>query len=329
MKFSLIVCTYMRPKALTDLLESVNKQSLYPDQILIIDGSTDELTHQALEKNKYQNLNYFKVTEEDRGLTKQRNFGVSKVSNDTDYVCFLDDDTILEISYFENLIGTYKLHPDAGGVGGYINNEVKWRKQNPDKETSSKEYTKNGWVRSLGSRNVLRKRLGLLSDKSPGFMPEFSNGFSVGFIPPDGNIYTVEYFMGGVSSFRKEVVDKIKFSMYFVGYGLYEDLEYCLRVSKEYKLYINTNAQLGHYHEAGGRPNHFLYGKMVVRNGWLVWRTRYPKPSFKARLKWNIIVWVLALVKLTNVKSQGSKAVKQFFGRISGWFSLMFNKPKV
>lgn len=318
----------MRPKALIDLLESVKEQTLYPNQILIVDGSTDKLTQEALSQNEYQNLSYFKVTEKDRGLTKQRNFGVSKVSSSTDYVCFLDDDTILETAYFENLIGTYKLHPDAGGVGGFINNEVTWTKQSPDIEVSSKEYSKSGWVRSLGSRNVLRKRLGLLSDKPPGFMPEFSNGLSVGFIPPDGNIYPVEYFMGGVSSFRKEVVDKIKFSMYFVGYGLYEDLEYCLRVSKEYKLYINTNAQLGHYHEAGGRPNHFLYGKMVVRNGWLVWRTRYPKPSFKARLKWNAIVWVLALVKLTNVKSQGSKAMKQFFGRIAGWFSLTFNKPK-
>lgn len=319
----------MRPKALSDLLESVNVQTLYPDEILIIDGSRDTLTKEALSTRKDKNLIYYQVEDKDRGLTRQRNFGIGHVDVASSYVCFLDDDTILEPDYFEHLIGTFDRHPDASGVGGYITNEVKWRKQKENETISSKEYTKNGWVRTLGSRNVLRKKLGLLSDKPPGFMPEFSNGLSVSFVPPDGGIYPVEYFMGGVSGFRKEVVDTIKFSNYFIGYGLYEDLEYCLRVSKEHQLYINTNAKLGHYHEPGGRPNQYRYGKMVTRNGWLVWRTRYPKPSFKGRVKWNLIVWLLALIKLTNVRSEGMEAVKQFVGRISGWLSIRFSKPKV
>jgi GT2 family glycosyltransferase len=318
----------MRPKALIALLESVRKQERYPDQILIVDGSTNNLTLEALQKTAYKNLEYFKVEDKDRGLTKQRNFGISKVNDTIDIVCFLDDDTILEVDYFKNLIGTYKIYPNAGGVGGFIFNEINWRRKKPNEIISSKEYEKNGWVRTLGSRNLLRKRLGLLSDKPPGFMPEFSNGLSVGFIPPDGNIHAVEYFMGGVSSFKKEVVDQIKFSDYFSGYGLYEDLEYCLRVSKKYSLYLNTNARLGHYHEPGGRPNQYQYGKMVVRNGWLVWRTRYSNPSLKGRFKWNVIVWVLALVKLTNVRSEGKHAIKQVIGRLSGWFGLFFNKPK-
>ena len=129
-------------------------------------------------------------------------------------------------------------------------------------------------------------------------------------------------------TFRKEVVDNIKFSNYFIGYGLYEDLEYCLRVSKQHQLYLNTNARLRHYHEAGGRPNQYRYGKMVTRNGWLVWRTRHPKPSFKGRIKWNLIVWLLAMVKLTNLRSEGMQAVKQVIGRLSGLFSIPFNKPK-
>lgn len=318
----------MRPKALTDLLDSVKTQTSYPDEILIIDGSRDDLTKEALSKRDDKNLIYYQVEEKDRGLTRQRNFGISHVHTNTEYVCFLDDDTILEPDYFEQLIRTFELHPDADGVGGYITNEVKWCKQKENEQISSKEYAKNGWVRTLGSRNVLRKRLGLLSDKPPGYMPDFSNGFSVSFIPPDGGIHPVEYFMGGVSCFRKEVVDTIKFSNYFIGYGLYEDLEYCLRVSKKYQLYLNTNAQLGHYHEAGGRPNQYRYGKMVTRNGWLVWRTRHPKPSLKGRIKWNLIVWVLSMVKLTNVRSQGMEAVKQVIGRLSGWFSLAFSKPK-
>ncbi len=318
----------MRPKPLSDLLDSIKIQSLYPDEILIIDGSNDDLTKVALSQREDKNLIYYHVDDKDRGLTRQRNFGINHVDKNSEYVCFLDDDTILESDYFEQLIGTFQSHPDADGVGGFITNEVTWRKLKEKERVSSKDYVNNGWVRNLGSRNVLRKRLGLLSDKPPGFMPEFSNGLSVSFIPPDGGIHPVEYFMGGVSSFRKAVLNTIKFSNYFIGYGLYEDLEYCLRVSKQYQLYLNTNAKLGHYHNATGRPNQYRYGKMVTRNGWLVWRTRYPKPSLKGRIKWNLLVWLLALVKLTNVSSEGIKAFTQVIGRLSGWFSIPFNKPR-
>ena len=106
----------------------------------------------------------------------------------------------------------------------------------PKEKTTFIEYEIDGYVRNLGSRNVIRKKLGLLSNRLPCFMPEYSNGFSVGNLPPNNKIYEAEYFMGGVSSFKKDVVTNIKFSEYFEGYGLYEDLEYCLRVSKNYKL---------------------------------------------------------------------------------------------
>ncbi len=321
----------MRPKALVDLLTSTGVQTLYPHEIIIVDGSNDELTQQILEKEAFKNLQYFKVSEENRGLTKQRNFGISKVNHDIDLVCFLDDDIILEPTYFEKLISTYEEYPNAGGVGGYITNEVSWRAISETAPVQFHEYEIEGYARNLGSRNVLRKRLGLLPNTLPCIMPEFSNGFSVGSLPPSGNIYVAEYFMGGVSSFKKEVVDTIKFSEYFEGYGLYEDLEYCLRVSRTYQLYVNTGARLSHYHEEGGRPNKFKYGKMVMRNGWYVWRTKYPNPTLNARFKWNVIALLLMTIRFTNVftTSKRKEALTEALGRKIGWLSLLFNKPRV
>ena len=103
MKFSLIVCTYMRPRALTDLLASVNLQTNYPDQIIIVDGSKNDETIEALAKKEYKNLFYYKVSDENRGISQQRNFGMAKVSNDMKIVCFLDDDIVLTKQYFKNL----------------------------------------------------------------------------------------------------------------------------------------------------------------------------------------------------------------------------------
>jgi glycosyltransferase involved in cell wall biosynthesis len=319
----------MRPKAILTLLESVKQQELYPDQILIIDGSTNDLTTLEFKNKTFKNLNYFKVDKNDRGLTKQRNFGISKVNNSIDIVCFLDDDIVLTPKYFQKLIASYKMYPNAGGIGGYIINEVNWRILKPNEKPKFNEYVIDGYVRGLGSRNVLRKKLGLLPDTPPCIMPEFSNGFSVGSLPPNDKIYKAEYFMGGVSSFKKSVVDTIKFSEYFEGYGLYEDLEYCLRVSKQHSLYVNTGATLYHYHETAGRPNKFSYGKMVVRNGWYVWRTKFPKPNFKARFKWNIIILLLMIIRFINIftTSKRKEAFTEFLGRKMGWFSLFLKKP--
>lgn len=321
----------MRAKPLLDLLSSVNNQTWYPDEILIVDGSITNDTKEALENNRFQNLTYFKVDQSNRGLTKQRNFGISKVSNTIDIVCFLDDDTILEKEYFENLISTYSIYPEALGVGGYITNESTWKKVSQDYVYNSNEFYFDGWKKKDGSRFVIRKKLGLDTNLPPCFMPEFSHGRSVGFLPPSNKIYEVQQFMGGVSSFKKSILDSNKFSTYFEGYGLYEDADFTLRISNIGKLYLNTAARLAHYHDGSGRPNKFSYGKMVVRNGWYVWRVKYPKPSIKARIKWNLIAFLLTIIRFSNTftTTERKEAFTESMGRTVGWFSLIFNRPKI
>lgn len=319
----------MRAKPLLDLLSSVNNQTWYPDEILIIDGSTNDETQKALEINRFQNLSYFLVDSEHRGLTKQRNYGISKVSDGIDIVCFLDDDTILEKEYFGNLIGTYSIFPETLGVGGYITNESVWQKVTEDYVPNINEYFFDGWKKKDGSRFVIRKKLGLDSNLPPCFMPEFSNGRSVGFLPPSNKTYEVQQFMGGVASYKKSILENIKFSDYFEGYGLYEDADFTLRLSNIGKLYLNTAARLAHYHDGSGRPNKFSYGKMVIRNGWYVWRVKYPNPSFKARFKWNLIVFLLTIIRFSNTftTSDRKEAFTESLGRTVGWFSLLYHKP--
>lgn len=331
MNFTLIICTYMRPKPLLELLQSVKRQTVYPNEILIIDGSKNEETKLILEQNSFENLCYFKVSDSDRGLTRQRNFGIQRVGETSEIVCFLDDDTVLQENYFEEIIKTYQQFPEALGVGGYINNETQWTDVGEGYKPKFNEFYFDGWKRKDGSRFVLRKRLGLDADKAPGFLPEFSNGRSIGFLPPSGKIYQVEQLMGGVSSFRKSVFTAFKFSTYFEGYGLYEDADFTLRVSKTGKLYVNTKAQLGHFHHHSGRPNQYQYGKMVVRNGWYVWRVKHPNPSFTSRLKWNAIVVLLTFVRFSNIftSHKRKEAATEFLGRLSGWMSLIFNKPVI
>jgi GT2 family glycosyltransferase len=329
--FSLIVCTYMRPKPLADLLDSVKLQTRYPDEILIVDGSRNTETESMLKANPYQNLQYFLVSDADRGLTRQRNFGIKKTAADSQIVCFLDDDTVLEPQYFEEILKTYSLHPEALGVGGYITNESRWEPVGENYQAKIDEFYYDGWKKKDGSRFVMRKKLGLDSDTKPGFLPEFSHGRSIAFLPPSGKIYEVEQLMGGVSSFRKSVFDSFQFSTYFEGYGLYEDADFTLRLSKTGKLYVNTAARLGHFHDSSGRPNQYNYGKMVVRNGWYIWRVKHPEAAAKAQFKWHAITLLLAFIRLTNTFTTAKKkaAFSEFAGRMAGWFSLLLNRPTI
>jgi glycosyltransferase involved in cell wall biosynthesis len=160
----------MRPEPLLKLLRSVQEQTLYPDEILIVDGSTNTETEKVLEVNHFENLNYFSVPPEHRGLTKQRNYGIERVGAEMEVVCFLDDDTVLEKDYFEQLVQTYAMYPEALGVGGYIINETETKFVGAEYQPKIEEYFFDGWKRKDGSRFILRKKLGLDSDCPPGYI---------------------------------------------------------------------------------------------------------------------------------------------------------------
>ncbi|KQO20420.1 glycosyl transferase family 2 [Flavobacterium sp. Leaf82] len=320
----------MRPEPLLALLQSVQKQTLYPDEILIIDGSTNEETKIILEKNKFDNLNYFLVSKENRGLTKQRNFGISKTSENIEIVCFLDDDTVLELDYFFETIKTFQNNRDITGVGGIAINEYKWKPQSQDFVYNKKKYYLfEGYFYKEGTRNVARNYLGLASNLGSGKMPDFSHGRTSGF-PMTGKTYEVDLLIGMSMAFRKIVVDNIKFSKFFEGYGLYEDADFSLRALDYGKNVINTKAQLSHFHAPSGRPNQYNYGKMVVRNGYYIWRVKNPNPGFKDRFKWNAITILLTLIRFTNIITSGNKKTPftEAVGRTIGWLSLLYSKPK-
>lgn len=331
MKFSLIICTYMRAQSLLRLLNSIRFQKLYPNEILIIDGSTDDKTKSMLEQNSFSNLTYFKVEERFRGLTKQRNYGIARVEETSSVVCFLDDDTVLNPEYFYEVINVFKNNSEISGVGGVAINENKWIKKKEGVRYNKIDYFQlNDFVIKEARRNKARHYFGLKSDKMPGIMPDFSHVRTCGY-PLDGKNYEVDLLIGMSMSFRKNVTDCISFSPYFEGYGLYEDADFSIRALKFGKNVICTRAQLEHLHDDSGRPNKYAYGKMVVRNGWYVWRVKNSKPNRLTIFKWHAITLLLIIIRATNCinKSKREEAFTETCGRIVGWISLFYKKPTV
>lgn len=326
---SLIVCTYHRPEPISRLLRTVFEQTRVPDEILIIDGSIDERTEKLFESaEQFKGVAYHRVDASQRGLTRQRNIGVAMSTGDI--IAFLDDDIELEQGYFEELLRTYQLHPDAIAVSGYIVNENEWIPAGIYEQSTRDWYVYDGWKSRESSRVRFRSLLGMGYRLPSGYVPEEGHGRAAGLYPPTGRSYRVETLMGGVASYRRDLFRHIQFSLYFYGYGLYEDMDFTVRASRFGSLYITTAARCTHHHDRDGRPNQLHFGTMVVRNGWYVWRIRWPRPSRIARLRWWSITTLLVIIRLWNAVTgpQRMQAFSDAVGRIIGAWTVFFNPPR-
>jgi GT2 family glycosyltransferase len=310
----------MRPKAIITLLQSVVKQTSVPDEIIIVDGSTNSKTKEFIEdSNLNLNLKYFLVEAEHRGLTKQRNFGIDKLSSETEIVIFLDDDLILEKEFCQNILSNFS-NFEIIGAEGFIVNENHWIRGYIDKW---KIHNFDNYHLALNKRDIIRKLFGLYPTKiQPGLIPLYGHGKTS--LPPSGEIYDVEHLTGCMMAFRKEVLFSIKFSEFFEGYGLYEDFDFSVRASALGKLIADTSAKCEHHHDPSGRPNYFKYGKMVVWNGYYVWRLKHPKPGFVNIIKWYLITMLLIVLRMASLSKDG---LKEGMGRISSLLKLQLKKP--
>jgi GT2 family glycosyltransferase len=322
---SLVVCTFRRPGPVRRLLESMAAQTRRPDEVLVVDASPDGETEAVV--RAFPGIVYSRVPPEERGLTRQRNWGIARALGER--IAFLDDDTVPEPAYFEEVLACFNRHPEAVGVGGYIANEVTWTRAAGGPAPLS-VFRVGAWERREDYRWRLRRLLGLDSPERPGRMPAMGHARSVGFFPPDGDDHPVELFMGGAATWRRDLLEKVRFSPWFEGYGLYEDLDFCLRASREGSLWLCTRARLAHLHEAAGRPDHFRYGEMTVRNGWRVWRLRWPSPSWPDRGRWWATTLLLVGCRLADaVRGPGrSAAAAEALGRLWGSATLLWNAPR-
>lgn len=326
-RLSVIVCTYRRPRQVLRLLRALDAQRRPADEIWIVDGSPDDDTERALgETRPGAAVRYHRVAPEERGLTRQRNAGIARAGGEL--IAFLDDDTEPEPAYLEELLACFARHPRAVGVGGYLT-EIPWQRLEADAPAPPGSYRHGDWARREDLRWRLRRRFGLASPLPPGLMPPCGHPRPVGYLPPDGADHRVEFIMGGAAAWRRSLFETLAFSPYFAGYGLYEDLEFCLRAGAHGALYLATRARLAHHHAAGGRPHRLRYGTMVVRNGYLVWRRRWPRPPRAARARWWATSALLtACLAADALRGRPLPALAETAGRLWGMVTVLARPPR-
>ena len=246
LKLSLCIPTAKRPKILGRLLDNISYQKLIPDEIIIIDGVSDNKTKMEVEKRKTAFPNgTLRYCSSELGLTLQRNIGIDK--SNSDYICMLDDDVLLESDCLYKMIEFLE-----SGEGKYY--------------AAISAYITNNYGREFYAIENFFNRIKIYDgDLKPGRWLYCGEFLELSSLKPFEGIYDTQFIPAGAAMFRKSVIDQIRpFSNFKFG-G--EDKHWTLRISQKHKIGVLGNARLSHEHVSiGVRKSPFKQGMISERN---------------------------------------------------------------
>ena len=251
-KISVIIPTYNRPNELKHCLESIIKQTVLPEEIIVIDdGNLLEMPC----RNELEKLGIRCIFQKKKkkGLTRSRNLGIRISSGEV--VLFFDDDVVLSPSYIEEIKKVYESGFDLnlGGVGGV--------------ELNIPEPTIFTYI------DFIYNVIFLITPLRPGHVTRsgFSEQLLVERILPIKHLTKVNILGGNKFSFRKKVFNDFYFSEdYEHNYCQGEDKDFTFRVSEEYNLYINPKAKLYHCHSPIERVNKYRRGRDYILSSYRI-----------------------------------------------------------
>lgn len=133
MKISLIITTYNRPDALRAVLNSVNGQTIYPNEIIVADDGSNELTRLVIENfTKNSAIPIIHSWQEDCGfrVSASRNKAIAKANGD--YILLIDGDMLLEKHYVQDYISAIRERCMYISSRVFLNEETTKRVENTE-----------------------------------------------------------------------------------------------------------------------------------------------------------------------------------------------------
>ena len=117
LKFSVIIPVKNEGNSIARLLNDLKEQSLKPEEIIFVDGGSEDKTVEIIKNFNHENDLNIKLIEAGIGnIAKHRNIGIREAKNEL--IVLIDAGNILTKSLCQNLVGALADYPDADLVGG-------------------------------------------------------------------------------------------------------------------------------------------------------------------------------------------------------------------
>ncbi len=113
MNISVAITTFNRPGALAECLSSLSEQTKSEFEVVIVNGG-DSLSVESVVKNF--NFPIKIIQQNKKGLVEARNLCWKESKGDI--ICMVDDDLVVSKNWLEEVIKTFNLSEEIGGVTG-------------------------------------------------------------------------------------------------------------------------------------------------------------------------------------------------------------------
>ncbi len=243
--FAAVIPTKNRPGDLEKAVVSVLAQRRPPDELLVVDQSPAEDSRVAVTRlwdgRQGSPRLCYRHDAAIAGLVAAKAVAVSMTS--CDIVCFLEDDIVLEPTYFEEIERAFLAQPEMVGCSGVITNSPR----------------QSGLYRRL-HRTCFQ---GIFAD---GRLDLYEGAHSRGLVRS-------RVLWGGQTAWKREVFAHVSFDARF---HLIEDIEFSSRVARHYGpcLWVSLDARLEHSYAPANRESHGARQRRTMREAVLYYRKR-------------------------------------------------------
>lgn len=243
LRIAFITPTKDRPEDLRRMLNSLANQTRRPDQVIVVDASTESVESVCREFPVLA-VDYLRWTAAPSAAA-QRNGGLELLKPEITWVCFFDDDQVLYPDALEKAVDFIQKNSDPlfGGLAFCCTDY--------EKENRSFRWKDSRLVRKLGLY------------APPGQVAP--SGWQSVIRHPEGNI-PLTWMGSGAMLIKHDILKSIKFDPFFQGYSYLEDLDFSYSISRKYHLYLLTAAKFDHFHSPHGRSSRYKFGIMEIRN---------------------------------------------------------------
>lgn len=286
-RISVVIPTKNRTQDVIRCLKSISFQTMFPNEVVIVDSSDTEGLKYEL--NQFHDLNIKYIHTEKSGSALQRNIGIEVSSGDV--IIFSDDDMIWDKNYLKAMIHVFDNYPmeRIGGVTGNIR-EVEKEK-----------------------RSLIKKFL-RFSDRvlvTVFFLTRYGNGkFQLSGRPTlfgkdVDKVLECEFLYGGSMAFKREVINKFIFDENLYGWGEDDDLAW--RISQEYQIFYTPYAKIIHTNFSPSmRGSKYAAAEKEIENHYYLFKKNIPQ-DFKHRVAfyWSVVGLFIREAIMMVIKQDG------------------------